>query len=75
MTVKEKIALCDDAVIDEEDGTTWTGICQSCVDKLNIPDSEIHKGEGYGICGIENCWNDSEHLWFLEVKDMDMGEN
>lgn len=60
MTIAQELKTKFDDIVKDEDGV-WSQVCLDCTAKLKIPDSQLSKGEGHGICGVEGCNEESEH--------------
>ena len=51
----------DEFYYDEENEVYWTGICDKCASKYDIPMKFIDKNSGDGICGIYGCLRKADH--------------
>lgn len=55
------IALEFDDVTTGDEFNEWSGICNYCIDKHNIPSRLVtDDGDGSGICGVKGCCNESD---------------
>lgn len=57
-TVKLGITFDDFTSGDEGE---WSQICSTCTKKFAIPKEVLDENVGSGICGVEGCWNESDH--------------
>ena len=71
MILKNGVKL-DDFAINEKGrdlSYAWTQICESSVPVIGDVGC-IAEGEGSGLCGVEDCLNDSVHYLDLDKKDI-----
>jgi len=61
-TITEQILLSKfDDVTTDDDGHKWSQICNACTTTLGIEDNLLDLNVGHGICGVEECDNESNH--------------
>lgn len=60
---KLSLELFDDLSRDEY--STWTQICKSCVQEIDIPSDKLSNGGENMVCGVKSCINEADY--YLDI--------